>query len=462
MTSLQDLAGVLTPWMTQQRWFGGKGRTFDGITVRHLDRLEATSGDGLLAVYLVFVDVSYPGDETERYQVPLSARTAPWDDLTHAHVGEIGGEFLYDAPHDPDAASLLLSAIREERAAGEVSAHQLAAVADQLRPRLVGAEQSNTSIVYGEELILKLFRRVAPGLNPDLELTRALQDAGSTHVAEVVGWIERAGEPDTATPDATTLGLLQRFALSASEGWALAQASVRDLYAEADLHADEVGGDFAAESHRLGVATGEVHQLLAQALPVAEMSRGDLSHTRELMVSRLDRALAEVPELVPYGTPLREAFDALSEVTPGAGIPALQRTHGDFHLGQVLRTDHGWIILDFEGEPARPLPERRALASPLRDIAGMLRSYEYAARSQLMDFAASGSSLEYRAGEWAQRNREAFCDGYAEVVGRDPREHGELLRAFELDKAVYEVMYEAHHRPTWLKIPLGSIARLGA
>lgn len=444
---MTTFAELLAHWLPGQRWYGDKGRPVAQLEVEQGRKMDG----GHLQLLPLMVRVGFTdGGPAHSYQVPVSLRAEPWEDIGASLIGEAEGSYVYDAPHDPDAASLLLRALRDEATSGEVSFHRLGELPSDLRPRLVGAEQSNTSLVYGEELILKLFRRVAPGRNPDLELTRALQEAGSSHVAKVRGWIETrlAGEE-------ATLGLLQEFARSASEGWKLAQASVRDLYAEADLHADEVGGDFAGEAHRLGAATAEVHALLAGALPARRADLAEAAETAAQMHARLDRAAAQVPELAEHAGALHAAFDAVARQD---GVPT-QRIHGDYHLGQVLRTDSGWLLLDFEGEPARPLGERTALMSPLRDVAGMLRSFVYAARSLLTDHPHE-PALEYRAVEWAERNRTAFCEGYAAVSGRDPREDADLLRAFELDKAVYEVVYEAHHRPTWLAIPLGSIQRL--
>jgi len=307
-------------------------------------------------------------------------------------------------------------------------------------------------VVFGDAYILKVFRRLSPGLNPDLEITRALAEAGSPHVAEPVGWLE--GELE-GTP--TTLAVCSRFLKSGTDGWKLALTSVRDLFSEGDLHADEVGGDFAGESERLGTATAEVHATLAERLPVRVATAAELTETSSQMLEQLSAAAAEVPELSDFSASLAATFASLPREASG-GVQ-IQRIHGDFHLGQVMRIDSGWVILDFEGEPARPLSERVKLASPLRDIAGMLRSFDYASRFLLQDRVDPGH-LAYRAEEWAQRNRSAFCDGYAAGAGIDPREAKQLLRTFELDKAVYEVLYEARHRPSWVNIPLAAIERL--
>jgi maltokinase len=444
------LDDLLATWVPTQRWFGAKGRPIVTLTGEH--EHEAVLSSPHVSLLPVVVTVTLGDGEVQRYQVPLSARPEPWEDLGHAFVGESDGTWYYDAPHDPGAAGLLLDALRESAHVGSVSFHRVGEVPEGLRSRLVGAEQSNTSLVYGEELIVKIFRRIAPGLNPDLELTRSLQDAGSPHVAPIHGWFQT-----TLDGTSTTLGIAQTFERSATEGWAMAQASVRDLYAELDLHADEVGGDFAAEAHRLGVATAEVHEVLRRVLPTSRADEAETLATCAQMRDRLDQAAAEVPELGPYV----EGLQALYAGVATAGAVPTQRVHGDLHLGQVLRTGHGWLVLDFEGEPARPLSERTALMSPLRDVAGMLRSFEYAARSLLADHA-SAKALEYRAGEWADRNRSAFCDGYAEVAGRDPRDDSLLLKAFEADKAVYEVLYEARNRPTWLSIPMASLEKLAS
>ncbi|MGX1122617.1 trehalose synthase-fused probable maltokinase [Streptomyces ambofaciens] len=189
---------------------------------------------------------------------------------------------------------------------------------------------------------------------------------------------------------------------------------------------------------------GDVHLALASAFPVG--APGENGRTAAAMTERLTAAAHCVPALQPFVPGLRAAFAALSTCDSG---PPAQRIHGDLHLGQVLRAGRDWFVIDFEGEPSRPLAERRSAHSPVRDIAGMLRSFDYAARQR----------RPWRP-EWARRCREAFCAGYAARAGWDPRKKHGLLRAYETDRAVYEVLYEARHRPDWLPVPMAAIERL--
>jgi maltokinase len=231
---------------------------------------------------------------------------------------------------------------------------------------------------------------------------------------------------------------------------------VRDLYATEGVRAAEAGGDFAGEAERLGVATAQVHQDLAEAFGRSELEPEAIRELAEQMYRRLDIATAAVPELARHADKIGDAYSNLAKLIEP--VPA-QRVHGDYHLGQVMRTQTGWVVLDFEGEPASPLAQRRARSSPLRDVAGMLRSFDYAARHQLITHP-DAASLAPKATDWVHRNSDAFCAGYAAAGGLDPAENSVLLRAMLFDKAVYEVIYEARNRPTWIGIPLESIAEL--
>ena len=448
-TELHDL---LASWLPEQRWFGGKGRSITSVTVESEATLLEAVEDDLEVRHLLLRVVAADGG-VDRYQLLIGSRSGEIPQrLQHAVIGEADGATIYEAVHDVEATAELL---RRIIVGDQTETVRFTATSDELDPtlpsRVMGAEQSNTSIVYGEDYILKVFRRLQPGINPDLEVTRALADAGSVHVAPPLAWIEGdvGGEP-------TTLAMMQWFLRNASEGWAMATASVRDLFAEGDLHADEVGGDFAGEAERLGEATAGVHAMMARTLPSRTAGPDDSRATAQQLHERLDAAVSVVSELAPHADAIRAVYAEIGALTDPVPI---QRIHGDLHLGQVLRTQDGWVLLDFEGEPARSLGERTALMSPLRDVAGMLRSFDYAARHLLAERPGE-QHLAYRAAEWADRNREAFCDGYAKAAGSDPREASVLLRAFELDKAVYEVVYEARNRPSWLPIPLGSIERL--
>lgn len=453
---------LLQDWLPQQRWFAGKDSGARSVHIA--SRRPLRSGDPSLIHLLVEVGQEAPAPTLHSpadaasvlYQVLIGVRPELPPHLDHALLGNVEGlGLIYDAVHDQE---LMRDVLGWVHAGADIDGlafrREPGAQIDPDAPSLaMTAEQSNTSVVFGEQTILKLFRIVVPGTNPDLEITRALTEAGNQHVAAVQGWIE------TDIDDvSSTLALLQDYLRSGSDGWALALTSVRDLFAEGDLHAEEVGGDFAAESERLGMATADVHAAMARTLPTGALDAPAITSLTDAMQRRLDAAVSAVPALAGHAAAIGKVFDDLRDRREPI---AVQRVHGDYHLGQAMRTDSGWVLLDFEGEPGAPIDIRAALSSPLRDVAGMLRSFDYASRYLLADHPGI-PQLEYRATEWAERNRDAFCVGYAKSAGRDPREEHVLLRAFELDKAVYEVVYEARNRPDWVGIPLGSIERLVA
>ena len=451
---------VLAAWLVKQRWFAGKGRTVHDLAV--VADTEIISGDPGLRHLLVTVS---HGATSDCYQLFIGLRARLPARLRHARIGSYQDQQVYDALHDSDLTRTLLDAIVTDRTVGALRfcripgadlSSVLGSESEQDSLVLTG-EQSNTSLVFGESAIFKVFRRVAPGPNPDLEVAVALAELGSTHIAEPYGWVETRMDGVT-----TVLAILSRYLRAASDGWSLAATSVRDLYA---LYADggtayglagEAGGDFAGEAERLGVATAQVHADLAEAFGRSELEPEAIRELAEQMFRRLDMAIAAVPELARYADMIGDAFSGLAKLTEP--VPA-QRVHGDYHLGQVMRTQTGWVVLDFEGEPASPLAQRRARSSPLRDVAGMLRSFGYAARHQLLTHPERNSLIPVTS-DWVRRNGEAFCAGYAEGGGLDPARNAVLLRALLLDKAVYEVIYEARNRPTWLAIPLESIAEM--
>jgi maltokinase len=421
---------LLHRWLPQQRWFAGKGSPLEGVEVVHA--VELVPGEARL-VHVLARCHRAQGDEL--YQLLLGIRTELPERLAPAVIGRLSeAEVVYDAAHDGELTGWLLERFLVQGSVGGLSFNRRPALSlsPDLRGRTIGAEQSNTSIVFGDKTILKLFRRIIPGVNPDLEVSLALADAGSQFIPEPLAWFSAEVDGET-----TTLGMLQEFLSTGADGWELAKASVRDA----------ASGDFTAESDRLGAATADVHNDLARSLPTAFAGPSELSALAAHMTDRLNKAAHSVPALAPYAERLRGAYTDLAEL--GHTIP-VQRIHGDFHLGQVMRTTRRWVLIDFEGEPGRPLAERRALHSPLRDVAAMLRSYDYAARHQASPHAE----------EWAARNREAFCAGYAKAGGIDPRTEPVLLRAFETDKAVYEVVYEHDNRPGWLPVPLDAVRRL--
>jgi maltokinase len=455
LTDLEELVDKLVTelpqWLPSQRWFAGKDRPI--TSVNHVATTVLLEGDPLLLHVVVEVR---QGNSGEPYQLLIGSRAHLPEHLGASWIGTENGVPCYEASTDGDLTAGLLDLIVTGGQVGSlVFEHEPdVTLTGDLRARPITSEQSNTSLVYGNQYILKLFRKLTTGQNPDLLLHRALQQVGCEHIAQLLGSItgELAGEP-------TTIGMLQQFLPDAVDGWAMATTSVRDLMADPDARADQVGGDFAGEAHRLGQAVATVHSDLQRALGQHEVDDAEFGRTVHAMRARLDSVATRVPELAQYAPALNEAFGKLTNTD----VPVfMQFIHGDLHLGQVLRTVNGWLLIDFEGEPAASAAERAALRSPLRDVAGMLRSFDYAA-SQMLVGQPEDEQLTERAMDWARRNRAAFCEGYAEAADEsvgDPRKHGELLRAFELDKAVYEVAYEHANRPDWLTVPLSSIARI--
>lgn len=453
----EELPQLLPEWLPKQRWFAAKGRQVRSVAIASATPLR-TDGEPLLDHVLLAVDFA-DDSPVQHYQLLVARREHPRGELEHVVIGAVGSFVAYDGLWDTAVTEWLLDAIRTGRTVGEIRfvPEPGAEIAEGVPGRVLGVEQSNTSVSWGEQSILKLFRRVLPGVNPDLELHRALRSVGSDEVAALQGAIEGVLDGERVT-----FGMLQDFAANSADGWAMAQASVRDLLAEGDLRADEVGGDFAAEASRLGETVAVVHSELRKALATAE---ADPRAVATAWHERLSAAVAEVPALAEHAEPIHAVYDAVGAL-PGS-LPT-QRVHGDLHLGQALRTPQGWLVIDFEGEPAAPLPDRVRPDSALRDVAGMLRSFDYAAFHQLSKWEPTDhwtdpdhdSQLVWRAREWAERNRSAFCDGYTLRAGADPRDQSVQLRAFELDKAVYEVVYETRFRPAWAAIPLASISRL--
>jgi maltokinase len=472
---IRDLdPAVFASFLEKTRWFGGKGRPFAVTAVRRIDEVPGRDDEGphvgLLLAEVTYDDVPEGAvDRIELYQVPLAFYSEPEDRLQHAFVGwweepGLGWVHAYDAVHDRRAMACWLrsfgaAAEGPVTSPGGLTFHRLPGydLDQEAHSALFSGEQSNSSVAFGEDSLMKVFRKVTPGPNPDVAVHEVLTRAGSEHVAALYGWLDAE---DPATGSVLQLAMLSQFLRTATDGWDLALSSVRNLFSEGDLHAYEVGGDFAGEATRLGEALREVHATLRASFPSERRGPTAARELAETMGRRLDAALLVVPELAEHADALRATFSRVAEL-PGLDV---QQVHGDLHLGQTLRTSLGWKIVDFEGEPAKPLAERLLPDSPWRDVAGMLRSFDYAPhvveRTHSESDEAGRAQRAVRSEEWSNRNKNHFLVAYAGgQLGDDQRV---LLDAYVADKAVYETVYETRNRPGWVPIPLEAIARIGA
>ena len=442
-TALPDGVSALIPeYLGHQRWFsGGAAPPAVQVTVVDADQLAVTAGG---AHRLLWALVAVAGPEPAQYQLVLGERPngelAPFlSGRPGSVLGSVGDRYYYDATVDPEMALALLGVLTGG-----------AEVAERVRP--ISAEQSNSSLVYDDRLIAKVFRRLHSGPNPDVVVTEALAAAGFTHVAAPVATWRR---------DGTDLAFVQRYLAGGTEGWALALTSLRDLYASRPDDPAEAGGDFAAEAARLGGMTSGMHLALAEAFGVDRVE----FRTRgwPAVLAEVEDGLRRVVGAAWEGS-ARHLLDQLQELAdPGPAI----RCHGDFHLGQVMRTDRGWYVLDFEGEPARAMDERLKPCSPFKDVTGMLRSFQYAANFVLLERdVREREELAGLAEGWERHNRDAFLEGYFATPGiGDLLPEGSDVRAgvslaLELQKALYELEYERAYRPDWASIPESAIQRI--
>ena len=463
---MKDVEKFLSTWITTQRWYAGKGRAprwqrLGGFA------LPDPAGEATIRVELLLDTATNP----VLYQVPLTERAVPLEAENEGLIGTIdtddGVRYLYDAPRDPAGAAAILRLMLDERAVLPLDGSPGFAARGHRAPttpnltvvssRVLSGEQSNTSIIYemrsaegtpATPIICKVFRSIHHGENPDVVLLGALAAAGSTVVptpiGHTIGMWRDSGEPSGFAHG--HLAFAQEFLPGVEDAWRVA------------VRAAESGLDFTEQARSLGAATADVHRTLASALPTHPATAHDIAAVMASMRARFEQAAIEVPSVARHR-------DAIEEVHARAEVgawPPMQRVHGDYHLGQVLAVpERGWVILDFEGEPLRPMIERTGEDSPLRDVAGMLRSLDYVAgsvsRSGHPD-AAPPASLS----GWVSTARAALLAGYRANASYSLEDFEPLLTAFEVDKAVYEAIYEARNRPDWLEIPLAAIDRLVA
>jgi trehalose synthase-fused probable maltokinase len=441
----------LRGWVAAQRWYASKSRAVTGI--------EIVEGIPLAEhLYLALVQTRFATGTHELYQLPLALSPGDVQQPSEHRIAKTPRWTVFDALAEPNE---LVELVARMQNGSEVDAQEgnfaffrvegMPAVGRDSSVRPIGVEQSNSSLVIGEEVMLKVFRKLEPGINPELEMLRFLTAHGFSNIATLYGWYDYVGEALAAT-----LGVAQQFLRDAEDGWELA---LREIAEAPDAFLDRVGS--------LGAVTAQMHTVLASdasdpAFTPEEPSQEALSLLTATVDEDIERIFIRLPDderlspIAGRGQDVRERLAARAQIGVGGRVI---RTHGDYHLGQTLYTPGGWVILDFEGEPARALPERRQKRSPLRDVAGMLRSFAYVTSAvEILHGHAAPADFELRA-------RDAFLDQYFAEIDTSLLPAGEaaiinLLTIFELEKAIYELGYELDNRPDWVPIPVAGISRM--
>jgi 1,4-alpha-glucan branching enzyme len=461
-----SMAELLRAWLPRQRWFPVKSGEF---TLSPVGGVRLDDGSGGVGLEVFLAAVTYPtadgGSRTDVVQVPLSYRVDPMPGKESALVGE-GGDpvqgrrWIYDAVHDPVFVSAWLELMRRGGTSPEGQAVGHLVPSDYRLPTATGTvkvlsgEQSNSSVIVhdgGSAAIVKFFRVLSEGRNPEVEIGAALTQASTFEVPATLGWVtgEWQAPLDSAEDEPRTakgeLAVAHEFLAGGRDAWRLAVNAARS------------GTDFTSEAHALGVATATVHRRLAEALGLAAES----APGKDIAPGVAQRVRQSWVEAGPAVGPFDDALAGLLSQLEGSNAGALQRIHGDLHLGQILQVpgrpgeQERWAILDFEGEPLRPIAERNFPDVPLRDVVGMLRSFDYAA----------GAAQREQAGvrvpdSWVDDCADAFLAGYGEITPGTIDRRSPLFVALWLDKALYEVVYEMRNRPGWLDIPVNASRRL--
>jgi trehalose synthase-fused probable maltokinase len=437
----------LREYVLAQRWYGSKSE--EVASVRAVDAFPLRPGGAEPLLAVAVVEVRFAAGTHDLYNVPLGLRRGD------GGFASADGWSAFDALEDEELVQALVELLRQqatvEHEGGTVQFCTIGDVGEGGAVRAMGSEQSNTSVVLDERLVLKLYRRLEAGVNPELELLRFLTEHGFPSIASLEGWAAHVGQPLDAT-----LAILQHYVPVRRDGWTFA---LEDLAAG--------GNGFVPLVRRLGEVTGRMHTVLSSepsdpAFAPEEPSAEALA----LIVARIDEeieqvfaSLPDLAELEPLEGRADQLRDRLREMGQSGPLGRLIRHHGDYHLGQVLWTEaDDWVVLDFEGEPARPLRERRHKRSPLRDVAGMLRSFSYAASASALEHG-----IEPPTG-WEGRARSEFLAGYLAEADPTIIPDGSVLdrrlRLFELEKALYELHYELGHRPDWVRVPVAGILQL--